>query len=56
MEIEIILGVNEDRDAILDSAFHDLVQVFDLRDPSSMLLGRRVTKRETTATRSHSSF
>ena len=40
MQIEIILGVNEDRDAILDSAFQDLVEVFDLRDPSSMLLGR----------------
>ena len=57
MQIEIILGVNEDRDAILAIAFQDLVEVFRLRDPSSMLLCRlllgvvtswslRVTKRD----------
>ena len=49
--------MNEDGDAFLDSAFQDLVEVFDLRYPSSMLLCRlllgvvtawslRVTKRD----------
>ena len=32
--------MNEDGDAPLDSAFHDLVEIFRCRDPSSMLLGR----------------
>ena len=40
VEIEIIKGVDENGEVVLVTGFQDLVEVFDLRDPSSMLLGR----------------